>query len=67
MADMSLDYHSIASAIIDIKPTISTMLWSPGSIRMVSHDGVVEEEVEAEAEEGEEEEEGEQKPGGEIG
>ena len=40
---------------------------SPGSIRMVSHDGVVEEEVEAEAEEGEKEEEGEQKPGGEIG
>ena len=43
------------------------MPWSPRSIRMLSHDGVMEEEVEAEAEQGEKEEEGEEKPGGEFG
>ena len=43
------------------------MPWSPGSIRMLSHDGVMEEEVEAEAEQGKQEEEGEEKPGGEFG
>ena len=38
---------------ITIKPTILAMPWSPGSIRVLSHDGVVEEEVEAKAEQGE--------------
>ena len=46
---------------------LTSMPRSPGRIRMISHDGVMEEEVEAEAEQGEQEEKGEEEPGEKIG
>ena len=46
---------------------LTSMLCSPGRIRMISHDGVMEEEVEAKAEQGEQEEKGEKEPGEKIG
>ena len=43
------------------------MPWPPGRIRMIDHDGVMEEEIKAEAEQGEQEEKGEEEPGKKIG
>ena len=45
--------------------TVSNAM-SPGHIRMIGHDGVMEEEVETKAEQGEQEEQREEKPGEKI-
>ena len=67
MREMEESRWQIMRSTLLSNQNLTSMPRLPGCIRMISHDGVMEEEVEAEAEQGEQEEKGEEEPGEKIG